>query len=260
MSSKESFGKTIGVVVAVCLACSIVVAGAAIGLRPEKEANALLDRQTNILEAAGLLEKAGKDIPATFSKYVESKVWDLQNNQFTDDFIGTNDPALYDQYKSVRKDGIRPADDFAKLIRRPNKVSVYYVKDEAGKVQSIVLPINGSGLWNMMYAFIAVSPDGNTVQKLVYYDHKETPGLGGEVQNPKWKALWPGKKLFDDKGDVAIKIVKGGAKAGDEHAVDALSGATLTSQGVEKTLQYWLSNDGFGPFLTKVRNGSLNNG
>lgn len=260
MSSKESFGKTIGVVVAVCLACSIVVAGAAIGLRPQKEANALLDRQTNILDAAGLLQKAGQDIPGTFSKYVESKVWDLQKGEFTDTFVGAKDPAVYDQFKSARKDGIRPANDTAKLIRRPNKVSVYYVKDDNGKVKSIVLPVFGSGLWNMMYAFMAVSPDGNTVQSLVYYDHKETPGLGGEIQNPQWKALWAGKKLFDDKGEVAVKIVKGGAKAGDVHGVDALSGATLTSQGVEKSLQYWLGENGYGPFLSKVRNGSLNNG
>jgi Na+-transporting NADH:ubiquinone oxidoreductase subunit C len=261
VSSKESFGKTLGVVVAVCLACSIVVAGAAIGLRPQKEANALLDKQTNILEAAGLLKQAGQDIPGTFNKYVEAKVWDLQKGEFTDTFVSkSTDPAVYDQYKSARKDGIRPADDFAKLIRRPNKVSVYYVKNDAGKVESIVLPINGAGLWNMMYAFLAVSPDGNTVQSLVYYDHKETPGLGGEIQNPQWKAMWPGKKLFDNKGEVAVKIVKGGVKEGDAHGVDALSGATLTSQGVEKSLQYWLGKDGYGPFLSKVRNGSLNNG
>lgn len=260
MSSKESFGKTLGVVVSVCLVCSIVVAGAAIGLRPQKEANALLDKQTNILDAAGMLEKAGSDVVGTFNKFVEPKVWDLDSGQFTDTFHGATDPALYDQYKSVRKDGIRPANDFAKLIRRPNKVSVYYVKDESGKVQSIVLPINGSGLWNMMYAFLAVAPDGNTIQSLVYYDHKETPGLGGEIQNPQWKATWPGKKLFDASGNVAIKIVKGGAKKGDAHGIDALSGATLTSQGVEKSLQYWLGENGYGPFLTKVRNGSLNNG
>jgi len=111
---------------------------------------------------------------------------------------------------------------------------------------------------------LAIEMDGNTVKSLVYYDHKETPGLGGEIQNPKWKALWSDpsnpKKLFDASGKVAIKIVKGGAKAGDMHGIDGLSGATLTSQGVEKSLQYWLGENGYGPFLTKVRKGGLNNG
>ena len=260
MSSKESFGRTLGVVVGVCFVCSIIVSGAAIGLREQKQANALLDKQTNILEAANLLDKAHGNIPATFDKYVESKVLDLETNEFTDTFYGTDNPAVYDQYKSARKDGIKPADDFAKLIRRPNKVSVYFVKNDAGKIERIVLPINGSGLWNMMYAFLAVEMDGNTVKSLVYYDHKETPGLGGEVQNPKWKAMWADKKLYDDKGNIAIKIVKGGATNGDVYGVDALSGATLTSRGVEKSLHYWLGENGYGPFLAKVRKGGLNNG
>jgi Na+-transporting NADH:ubiquinone oxidoreductase subunit C len=95
---------------------------------------------------------------------------------------------------------------------------------------------------------------------LVYYDHKETPGLGGEIQNPKWKAKWIDKQLFDKDGNIAIKVVKGTVKAGDVHGVDALSGATLTSQGVEKSLQYWLGENGYGPFLAKVRKGGLNNG
>lgn len=253
MSSKESFGKTLAVVVAVCLVCSIVVSGAAVGLRTEQQANKLLDKQTNILEAAGLLAQAKGNIVGTFDKYVETKVLDLDTNKFTADFHGTKDPAVYDQYKAARKDGIRPADDYAKLIRRPNKVSVYYIKNDAGEVTRIVLPINGSGLWNMMYAFLAIDVDGNTVRELVYYDHKETPGLGGEVQNPKWKVLWGGKKLFDGSDKLAIKVVKGGAKAGDVHGVDALSGATLTSNGVQLMLNYWLGKDGFGPFLAELK-------
>lgn len=260
MSSKESIGKTLGVVVAVCFVCSIVVSGAAIGLREQKQANALLDKQTNILEAAGLLANAKGDVVGTFSQFVEAKVLDLDTGEFTNTFHGATDPAIYDQYKAARKDGIKPADDTAKIIRRPNKVSVYFVKNDAGKTERIILPVNGSGLWNMMYAFLAIELDGNTVKSLVYYDHKETPGLGGEIQNPKWKAKWIDKKLFDNAGKVAIKVVKGGVKAGDLHNVDALSGATLTSQGVEKSLQYWLGDNGYGPFLAKVRKGGLNNG
>ena len=260
MSSKETIGKTLGVVIGVCLVCSIIVSGAAIGLREQKAANALLDKQTNILEAAGLLASANGKVVATFETYIESKVLDLDTNQFTDTFVGATDPAQYDQYKAARKDGIRPADDIASLIRRPNKVSVYFVKNDAGQVQRIILPINGSGLWNMMYAFLAIEVDGNTIKSLVYYDHKETPGLGGEIQNPKWKKLWTDKKLFNDAGELAIRVVKGGAAAGDVHGVDGLSGATLTSQGVEKSLQYWLGDNGYGPFLAKVRTEGLNNG
>ena len=111
----------------------------------------------------------------------------------------------------------------------------------------------GSYVW-----FCWLAPDFNTVKSVIYSDLKETPGLGAEVLNPKWKALWPGKKMFNEQGEVAIKLVKGGAKEGDVHGVDALSGATLTSNGVERTIHFWLGDEGYGPFIAKFRNGGLN--
>ena len=100
-----------------------------------------------------------------------------------------------------------------------------------------------------MYGFLALDADGNTIRELIYYQHKETPGLGGEVQNPAWQALWNGKKLFNN-GEVAIQVKK---QAGTQnpYAVDALSGATLTSNGVQNTLSYWLGDNGFGPYLQR---------
>lgn len=110
----------------------------------------------------------------------------------------------------------------------------------------------------MMYAFVAVKTDGNTVTGLTYYQQGETPGLGGEVENPTWRAQWVGKKLYDSHFKPAIKVVKGGAPAGSSHDVDALSGATLTSNGVQHTFDFWLGKLGYAPFLAKVRNGGLN--
>ena len=91
---------------------------------------------------------------------------------------------------------------------------------------------------------------------LGFYQHAETPGLGGEVDNPNWKALWPGKQLFDEQGKPVIRIVKGGvdpASPGARHQVDALAGATLTSNGVDRLIQFWLGEQGFGPYLAKLR-------
>jgi len=152
---------------------------------------------------------------------------------------------------------IKPENDMAGINRRANHAVVYLVKDEQGQLDTIVLPIVGSGLWDLMYGFIGLAPDLNTVRSVVYSDLKETPGLGAEVLNPNWKALWPGKKMFSEQGDIAIKIVKGGAKKGDIHGVDALSGATLTSNGVQRTIHFWLGDEGYGPFITKFRNGGL---
>jgi Na+-transporting NADH:ubiquinone oxidoreductase subunit C len=131
--------------------------------------------------------------------------------------------------------------------QRASIANIYLVKNAAGKVTRLVLPVHGSGLWDLMYGLLAIDADGNTVRELIYYQHKETPGLGGEIQNPSWKAKWDGKKLFDD-GEVAIEVNKGD-NSSDQYAVDALSGATLTSNGVENTLTYWAGKNGFGPYL-----------
>ena len=246
MSAKESFSKTVGVVVGVCLVCSIIVASAAIGLRPQQKANAALDIQTNILEAAGLLDEAGKDIPKYFGENITRKFWDIENSKLLEEFAG------FTTIEAVARDldnSIKPANDFAKVLRRPNIIPVYFSKDSNGNVETVVMPVYGAGLWGMMRGFLAVGPDGVTTKNLVYYEHMETPGLGAEVLNPAWKALWNGKKLFNDNGEVAIKIVKGGAKQGDVHGVDGLSGATLTGNGVQATLDYWLSAEGYQAFL-----------
>ncbi|MCU3615509.1 NADH:ubiquinone reductase (Na(+)-transporting) subunit C, partial [Enterobacter hormaechei subsp. oharae] len=128
------------------------------------------------------------------------------------------------------------------------------------RIQEIVLPIYGNGLWSMMYAFVALDTDGRTVKGITYYDQGETPGLGGEVENPNWRAQFVGKKVLDDNGQPALKVVKGGARPGDEFAVDGLSGATLTSNGVQHSFDFWMGELGFGPFLKNVRQGALNNG
>ncbi len=254
-SNKETFGKTVGFVLVICLVCAALVSIAAVGLKPLQTANKLLDKQTKILEASGLLADAGKDIVGTYNKLVEAKMIDLKTGTIIDGDVNTFDERSdsRDNAKSTK-----PTNDIAGLSRRADRAVVYLVKTEQGQLDTIVLPIVGSGLWDLMYGFVGLAPDLNTVKSVVYSDLKETPGLGAEVLNPKWKALWPGKKMFNEQGDIAIKLVKGGAKKGDVHGVDALSGATLTSNGVERTIHFWLGDEGYGPFITKFRNGGLN--
>ena len=169
-----------------------------------------------------------------------------------------------------------PADrDTASIKRKPKYAKVYLVKKD-GRVQSIILPVSGYGLWSTMYGFIAMEADAQTVVGLNLYDQAETPGLGGEVVNPKWKALWKGKKVYNftgkelhestltekgqavEIGEVALGLVKGSvdpSKPGSEYQVDALAGATLTSRGVSNLVQYWMGREGYGIYLAKVRSG-----
>ena len=256
--SKETFGRTLVFVFIVCLVCAALVSTSAVVLKPLQTANKLLDQQTKILETAGLLEQAGSDsksIVATYQKFVEAKMIDLNSGEFIEGNVET-----FDERAESRNldNSSKPINDIAGINRRANNAVIYLIKSEQGKVESVVLPIIGSGLWDLMYGYIGLETNLNTVKSVIYSDHKETPGLGAEVLNPRWKALWPGKKLFDEQHNVAIQIVKGGAKKGDVHGVDALSGATLTSNGVENTLHFWLGDEGYGPFIANFRDGGLN--
>ena len=83
---------------------------------------------------------------------------------------------------------------------------------EAGDLEMVMVPIEGNGLWSTLYGFLALDADTRTVVGITFYEHKETPGLGGEVDNPRWKALWPGRKAFLDEGYAPkIEVIKGAA-------------------------------------------------
>ncbi|ELU8562051.1 TPA: Na(+)-translocating NADH-quinone reductase subunit C [Vibrio parahaemolyticus] len=259
-SNNDSIKKTLGVVIGLSLVCSIIVSTAAVGLRDKQKANAVLDKQSKIVEVAGI-EANGKKVPELYAEYIEPRLVDFATGEFVEEAADGSKAANYDQRKAAKDNAtsikLTAEQDKAKIIRRANTGIVYLVKN-GDDVSKVIIPVHGNGLWSMMYAFVAVETDGNTVSGITYYEQGETPGLGGEVENPSWRAQWIGKKLFDENHKPAIKVVKGGAPAGSEHGVDGLSGATLTGNGVQGTFDFWLGDMGFGPFLAKVRDGGLN--
>lgn len=255
-SNNDSIKKTLTVVVALSLVCSVVVSVAAVALRPLQQDNAVLDKQKNIVAVAGFEASTADDIRELYKANIEPRLVDLESGEFVD-----GDAATFDQRKAAKDPAqsikLTAEQDKAKILRRSNTGMIYLVKD-GDAVSRIILPVHGNGLWSMMYAFVAIETDGNTVAGITYYEQGETPGLGGEVENPKWRNQFVGKKLFDANNQPAIQVVKGGAPQGTEHGVDGLSGATLTSNGVQHTFDFWLGDLGFGPFLAKVRAGDLN--
>ena len=140
--------------------------------------------------------------------------------------------------------------------------TVYLIEKES-EIQKIILPVHGKGLWSTMYGFLALQPDLRTVTGFSFYEHGETPGLGGEVDNPTWKAMWPGKQVFDENGDIAVEVAKGRVNPNDADAiyqVDGLAGASITARGVTNLLHFWLGNAGFGPYLEKLKSEGGSNG
>ncbi|MGL5813969.1 MAG: Na(+)-translocating NADH-quinone reductase subunit C [Aeromonas sp.] len=259
--NKDSTIGTLTVVTGLCLVCSIVVSVAAVGLRPAQLENKALDKQSNILSVAGVdaSSVAKRDLAQLYGNQIEARLVDLATGEFVDGDADNFDTkvAAKDPAQSIR---LAPADDKAGLRQISKLVPVFFAKDADGKVDNIILPIYGQGLWSTMYAFVAVAADGQTIKGITYYDHGETPGLGGEIENPAWRELFVGKKLFDQNGQPALRVIKGHAPAGSEHEIDGLSGATLTGNGVQHTFDFWMGPKGFGPFLAKVRAGEINNG
>jgi len=256
VANNDTIKKTITVTVLLCLVCSIVVSAAAVLLRPAQEKNRQLDFKSNILAAANL-QDGERGVQEIFNERVETRVVDLKTGKFTDEV----DPESYDQWQAAKdpdlSKNLSNDEDIASIGRRERYAEVYLVKNEQGELQTLVIPVRGYGLWSTLYGFLALEDDANTVVGLGFYDHAETPGLGGEVDNPKWKALWEGKKIYED-GEVAISVIKGTVDASDpnaEHKVDGLSGASLTTRGVHNLMQFWLGDTGFKPFLDNLRKG-----
>ena len=257
MSNKESTGRTLFVALAVSLVASVFVAGSAIALKPVQIENRLLDKQRSILVIAGIGggDLSAGEIKELFTNRIKARVVDLSTGDYNDSL----NPVTFDPVKSSKDPSmskpLKGSEDLA-LIKRREQFSTVYLVEQDGKLESLILPIRGYGLWSTLHGFMAVKGDLNTVVGMGFYQHAETPGLGGEVDNPNWKGLWPGKQLFDEQGKPVIRIVKGGvdpASPGARHQVDALAGATLTSNGVDRLIQFWLGEQGFGPYLAKLR-------
>lgn len=259
--SQPSVGYTIGFAAALCLVCGVFVAGSAVALKDRQDANKRLDKQKKVLSVAGLIEEGASPSPAEvedlFSTRIVAKAVDIDKGVYSDSI----DVASFDQRKAAKDPAtsVEAPDNGAKVARVPNHAVVYQVVD-GGSVEQIILPIEGKGLWSTLYGFVSLDTDMNTVKGLTFYEHAETPGLGGEVDNPKWKAGWADRKVYGDDGEVALKVIKGkaGPPSEDPHAVDGLSGATLTSNGVSYTLEFWFGEDGFGPFIENVKSGKVN--
>lgn len=249
---QHSTGYIVGFAVSVCLICALFVSGAAVTLKPMQEANVRLDRQKKVLTVAGLIEEgqslSAEEVARVFEENVRPKVIDLS----TGEVVPEIDPAEFDQQAAMSDpDRSEPAPPNAAKVQRVPEHALVFDVVENGQIEAMIFPIEGKGLWSTLYGYIALAPDANTVVGITFYDHGETPGLGGEVDNPRWKALWPGRKVFDERGNPVIRVKKGaaGPPAKDPHQVDGLSGATLTSRGVTALVQFWLGESGYGPYL-----------
>lgn len=239
-----------------CVVFSLIVSAVSVALNDRQVENRRLDKIKNVLAVAGLIRPGEALAREELSRRFETKLEPRLVEIATGSYVDVDDPMVYDQRKAS-KDAARSTvapENRAKVRRIPNHAQIFLLREE-GEITGIILPIEGYGLWSTLYGFVALDADASTIRGITYYQHGETAGLGGEVDNLRWKALWPGRLVYDDSGEVAIRVKKGRAGPVDEdpHQVDGLSGATLTSNGVTNMLRFWLGENGFATYLDRYR-------
>ena len=259
LKPKSNNMKTIIVALTLCLVCSVLVSAAAVGLKPAQIENARLDRNKNILVAAGMFNPntdTNEDVAERFKDF-DVEIVDLSKGNYLDDdalkAVGIADRNTYDVSQATKNKALSDdlgSNDPASIGRKPKYAKVYVKNDDAGKPEMIVLPIQGYGLWGTIYGFLTLEGDMNTIKGISFYEHKETPGLGARIEEPKWRAMWTGIHSYDENGDVATGVSTTGSK---ENWVDGISGATLTSRGVSNMIQFWLGEQGYKPYLDHLR-------
>lgn len=256
--SSNSNMTTIMVALVLCLVCSVLVSAVAVGLKPAQVKNQMLDLNKNILVAAGLFDPTtdtNEDVAERFEDF-DVKLVDLQSGKYaTEDQLseaGITDVNSYDANQAAKNAALSTDlgnNDPASIGATPKFAKVFVKNDANGNPELMVLPIHGYGLWGTIYGFLTLESDLNTIKGISWYSHKETPGLGARIEEKKWRDQWQGVNAYNEQGEVEVGVGKG-------KPIDGISGATLTSKGVNNLVQFWLGDQGYKPFLDNLRGGS----
>ena len=242
----------LGFALIICMLCSALVSSTAVALKERQDANKALDQARQVIRVAGLAD-AGAALPQEevdrIFENIQGRVIDRETGEYLDVPVASVDPIK--ESKDPAMSASTPSEfKAAQVARLSNRLQVFEVKTP-GK-ECLVLPIHGKGLWSTMYGYLALKGDLSEVVGITFYEHGETPGLGGEIDNPSWKAQFPGRGVFSADG-VGLGVVKASAPRDVSYEVDGLSGATITTKGVDATIKLWLGPAGYGPYLEQFK-------
>ena len=227
--NKNSY--TFGFAAIMVIIVAALLSSAAIGLKPFQDRNIELEKKQNILSSVGIVtDRDGAE--ELYLTYIKQEL--VLNN------------------KGEEVEGSTFDIDLAKEVKKEADAQVLplFISEVDGKTMYII-PLRGKGLWGPIWGFISLEDDLNTVFGAVF-DHKaETPGLGAEINRPMFQDPFAGKSIFDGEEFKSIKVIKGGAKEGDKHGVDGISGGTITSDGVTDMIFERLSM--YLPYFNNVK-------
>ena len=298
-SPNQQNAYTIFFMVVLSLVCAIILSILASALKEPQEIAKELDRSKQMLIAARIMnpngyfqiEEKGEFVPAkvttggvlqpiqeeifpgreeileVYHARIQAFLVTDQGEEVSFKKAGLDEKAYVADY---RKSGyyLQPNKLVYKVFSNPKGKEK--VENDAQTIEGYVFPVNGMGLWDAIYGYLAVKPDGNTVIGISWYDQKETPGLGANISEADWQSQFPGKHLFQESADgqtnfknapLGIVVVKGKVSEvlGDSpkalSAVDGMAGATLTGNGVTNAYRDVLSS--YRPFLIRLHEKSM---
>jgi Na+-transporting NADH:ubiquinone oxidoreductase subunit C len=191
---------------------------AAMLLQPRQERNREIEKKRNIL-ASIRIEADRSNASELYSRLIRESLVINNNGDRVEDI----EPFMIDLRAEQRK-----PDELQNL-----PLFIAYPSDS---LRVVIIPLEGKGLWGPIYGYISLESDLSTIYG-VNFDHKgETPGLGAEISTSWFEDMFTGLRIFEGSRFVSVRVMKGGAPAGDPHAVDAISGGTITSNGLQDML------------------------
>lgn len=230
---KQSNTYTILYSIILVLVVGVVLAVTSIALKPKQDENIANDKRQQILSAVHITAPEGK-VKEVYNKYItKSFVVNAKGDDVSGDAFAIN------MSREIKK----PVDE--------RMLPVFVCNIENGDVK-YVLPVYGGGLWGPIWGYVAVDADGDTIYGAYFSHSGETPGLGAEISTPQFQSQFEGKKLYKDDKFRSVDVMKSGQKPVDNaDYVNAISGGTITSKGVQAMLADCLAD--YNAFLVKLR-------
>lgn len=211
------------------LVVAVLLASAAIQLGPLQQQNVKLEKMQDILSSIGI-ESEPKEAEKLFNQYIQEQIVLNKQGELT-----KNDVSAFDIDLKKEQDKVKAGKSDEQLF------PLFIINKDGNKYY--VIPVRGKGLWGPIWGYIALQEDMNTMYGASFGHKGETPGLGAEINTPMFQDQFEGKTIFDESGNfVSVKVIKGGAAPNNMHGVDAISGGTVTSNGVTNMLHSTLEN------------------
>lgn len=247
----DSRPKTLLVAFLVSAICALLVTGATVYLRPIQAANRAAEQQMRLEALISAIPGMSEVLAAAEGGALSTVVVDLEKAAASEIAPEGLPTALEDL---GNWSALTTEQDLASIGTRPDLAQVFFLRS-GDEISLVVLPVYGVGHGGVIEAMLALHGDMNTVAGLTVTNQVETPGLGARIEEPSWQASFAGKSLRDDSGTMRFAVARGHATS--EYEVDGITGATRTSNAIQRIVRFWMGPDGYGKLLDAIARGEF---